>query len=447
MTPDGIDFLRTAFDPFHDFQVLPAGYPDVDDARSIVLCYTQAETVSAPGTGSWDLMVWNAPLQFTAFLHDAPSAPAQWMAAPMNDFAQYINVQLADGDPAAYVSTFNVYRADSGDDLFVDDGAWAPTDFVATSYSAKMTNLLGHASRIIGLGFEVHDISAEINKQGSVTVGTVPTNTQMKVREYFAHSDRAATPPADGHYSVKSIDFMGPPSTLAQATAYPNSTTWEAKKGVYVVPRLSSVSNPVNMVEPATIVGLPRAVLPTGVAATTHVFTTTPEIVVVRDTEGSEYDTRIPGPVQFADFNTSFAFFSGLHPDGQFRVTMRSYVEYFPRHDQDLLAVATPSPGLDEKALRLYSEIARNVPVGVPVDFNAKGTWWKMVSKVIKDVAPIAAPIIGAVAPETIPFMAAGTAAYEAGKAFKAARKSKNAAKKSQQRPSNPTMGVPPRRV
>jgi len=66
LTNKGKDWLIGAIDPFHDTDFTPAGWPDVNNAPSLVQLVKQTITVSRPPTllplgTTWDLHIYNTP--------------------------------------------------------------------------------------------------------------------------------------------------------------------------------------------------------------------------------------------------------------------------------------------------------------------------------------------------------------------------------------------------
>jgi hypothetical protein len=439
VSSDGVDYLRTALDPFHDYQKNPEGYPDMNSSRSVVLCLTQSTTLTCPGAVSWDALIYNAPFQMTE--DDGTGQVALLCSSGIDAVHGSINVNTTDTSPQTEYSTFNIVTVNTGlsvhPNLTVN---FAPTNYTSQAFHGKHDDLLDHASRLIGVAFEVHDISAEINKQGSVTVGSLPCNTTSVVRRYYDSTAASILGELTG--IMKCYDVMAPPSLLAYASQYPNSATWEAKKGVYAVAKMSSIDNPVVQVEPAGIASMVTPLHHLIADGLTIANATHPNTFVDYEVSEVPHEVLIPPMVQRCNFDTTFAYFTGLHPDGSLRVVMRTFVEYFPRHGQVLLSSATPSPAYDAKALRLYSEIAPKLPVAVPVDWNAGGKWWSVIKSVAKEVIPTVLPMVTAIAPELAPFVAAGETAYKVGSAAVRASKKKQPSKPAP-RKVNPQMGNP----
>jgi len=82
------------------------------------------------------------------------------------------------------------------------------------------------------------------------------------------------------------------------------------------------------------------------------------------------------------------ALFTGLKSTASLTINFNFMIERFPNKSSVIKRLCYPSPPYDIRALELYSDISRQLPIGVPVHENAAGDW-------IKAVANIASSICG----------------------------------------------------
>jgi len=166
LTPEGADWLKLALDPFHDFNHQIAGYPDTDGSQTVVSCYTYGYDLTAPAgvAGNWDAHVFNLPMASSTG------------SFSVDGIADWIRYQDSAVSVAGTVGPVNIYSGATGTNLLPITGAPA-TNAYATVPAALNTDISGGISRVLGMGFEVTNTTAEINKQGSVTCYRMPQNT------------------------------------------------------------------------------------------------------------------------------------------------------------------------------------------------------------------------------------------------------------------------------
>jgi len=181
------------------------------------------------------------------------------------------------------------------------------------------------------------------------------------------------------------------------------SKQWKAKEGCYVVSTMNSNENPTgqNNTSPnlhissldTTAGGAnwiyvsPVNPVPTSFQAITVVTTVNPinNIIV----------TLPPGGVWFQPFNGAGAIFSGLSNSTTLQVNAIYYIERFPtQQDSELVVLARNSCHGDSVALDLYSEIIKEMPVGVPQRMNGMGEWF---ADAVSAAADFVSPVLSAI--------------------------------------------------
>lgn len=356
LTKDGSEWLTAALDPFHDFEHPLAGYPDATVSQTVMSVYSYDLAVSKPAhvVGNWDAHIFTIPSSTqTDFLLADFDATWQDMttAAPANSWRS---------------STLNVYTVGTGEKI--------TPDTTPQQYGGGILPPLGSedlsmgVSRVVAMGFEVHNTTAEINKQGAVTSYRMPVNTGL-------FSTNLSTPLV-GESIVTGIMMAQPPRTLADALRLKGSRTWEARDGVYATCMQSSVVNPLSQLSPQTM-ALVAATDPgaqDGSWVSQHAWKAGPA-------------AWVPAPTKSIPFDITGAIFTGLSAETTLNVKLRVYVERAPGWASPNLApLASPSAGYDVRALELYAQIINCLPPAVKVDENAFGDWWKSVLSVANHV-------------------------------------------------------------
>lgn len=387
ITPDGKEWLTLALDPFHDYTHQVAGYPDSDGSQTVVSCYQYEKEVNCGALNStWACHIFNSNLassnqmavltetaDWTATT-EAANAPG-WSMAPLVISVAANPLQLAPQIPIA---------------------AGNPTYQVVPELGT--TDISGGNSRVIGMGWEVTNTTADIYKQGAVTVYRVP---QYEAAFQNTTTNIGATQKS----TAVGVKFRQPPATVAQANLLKGTRTWAARDGVYATAVMNSIHNPIKGYSNQAIL-YGNSTTPDAATDTVwqNIYTTVGTSAAVSTTTFQAAKT-IP-------FDTTGAFFTGLSKETTLIVKLRVYVERAPTFLEPSLSVlASPSAGYDVNALSLYSQAINMLPVAVKVGENEAGDWWRAICRVLKYTA---GPL-GAIANTFLP--GAGLVAQGIGKA------------------------------
>lgn len=365
-TPEGREWLTLALDPFHDYDHQVAGYPDADCDPTVVSAYQFAVDISRPAglaaDALWDAHVFNLPI-----LREGAANPA--IGTTNGTGGTWTSTTTATGT----LNMINVMRTAAGGSLFPTDSAGTTNmqGYPATSPTATYNFM---TQRLIGLGFELVDTTADIYKQGALTVYRLP---QEGARAWM-YTDTGATDAGAPYRRYKA-----PPSSVAQALLLTNARQWDAKKGAYIVCTQSQVENPL-----ATIGTEPYLVVGAGVI---NSFGFSSRFIAAGAT-GLTYEN-----VAHLPFNTSGVMLTGLNYNATFRLKIKMYFEVAPSYIESALTpLATPSAPFDPAVLEAYSKALAEMPSGVPAGDNASGDWWRGLLRVL---AKVALPVSQALAP------------------------------------------------
>lgn len=83
------------------------------------------------------------------------------------------------------------------------------------------------------------------------------------------------------------------------------------------------------------------------------------------------------------------ALFSGLDPSASLTINFIYFIERFPNKISSIKRLCYPSPPFDDRALEVYSDVAREIPVGVMVKDNGAGDWIAGIAKIVGNVASL----------------------------------------------------------
>jgi hypothetical protein len=359
LSKEGKDWLLCALDPFHDVNNIPVGYPDSNAGLSTTQLYTKTFQISAPpgAAANWDALIGNAGFSYGSSLNFRPTTST--------DF----NTKITYDHDNASISIYPIYAnsSDTGQNLWWNwTAGGAHTNFTSTGVG----NLQGYQSgRIIAQGIEIHNTTSSLYKQGTVVVGSVPRNADVGAVNF---KDDNASPYDPQENVVNTIS--APPLNQSNAALFPNSKTWPAERGAYLINTFCSVDNPV---------GRPIAKhLEYQWAGSENAINTVTAMAF-----GSDQNV-VGTPFINDQLNLSYAYFTGLSNETTLQVTVKTYFEIFPSYYDTFVSVATPSPAYDVRALALYSALVQHLPPGVPVDMNPSGEYFQIVLDLLRKYAP-----------------------------------------------------------
>lgn len=383
MSECGMKALLAAVDPFHDKPIEGLrGWPDLETGPSVIRHWKQSTTVKAIDDGS-SIMIYTWPIL------DACTCN---ITTRRNSLIDTITPGVSTDVVIAPVTISSYNAANSGLPSlpFVPDASY--------NHAIPGSYFQDGASRLIGMGVEVHDVTAELYKQGTITCFQIPQTT-ADVEDVVVKAQTVGAL-SYTNTAVTAARLNRFPSNLANIMTYPTSRQWDAKEGAYVVVPFSGHENPPNYAEymtpfvnntPTSVLDAPNALNSTGRYLGTYA------------TGGVSGDPFIFNAHQYAPVNSRGIYLTGLNANSTFTITTSFYTETFPVQSSPLLPMAAPSCPFDPKALALISIIMQEMPVGVPVRENPMGEWfWQAVEGAIPALAGVAStffptfsPLIG----------------------------------------------------
>lgn len=349
LTDDGLNWLKTALDPFPDETRVVPGFPDMISSKSIRYPIKIETTIGDGGLGaSWDCHI--------AFQGLFTSQPVRATTRANNTFQS-----TGQGATAYDLGGFQFRRGLTGISQYI-------TDIVTNLLPTQPVN----PYRVVSLGMEVENVTEPLYRSGSCVSYRMPSVPVEPTVSNISTLTTAASS-AIGSFSLREL-----PNSAAVALNLPDSVSDSAENGTYMVGIMDGPTNPVNLVPASTF------------------FNASPWI----QSNAIDYFAQITGAaLPFAlsgctngkiSYNSFGAYFTGLSSQTKLKVTMHAFIEEFVAPSSTLLsALATPSACYDPEALVLYSTAVRHLPVAVPVKDNFIGSFFL---EAAKSIATWAAP-------------------------------------------------------
>lgn len=361
LTTDGRDWLIAAVDPFHDRDLSLAGYPDLTTAATVVQLVKKSIQITVPTSGN-GTVTSGANWDCSICLFPSSSQNSVSAYGTMTNAAAYTPT----GTRVVFAGGLCVASGPQGASLWPSASDNAP----AATYTGLGWNEYARGNvRVIGMGFEVVNTTANINKQGQVTAWRMPNiNTPMSCYTNSGTTPNVAVP---GPFNLSRF----PPATLADAQLLFGSRSWAAEEGAYVVSRQTDTTNP--MVQPTTV--------QTVYTGSDMDAANTGSVVLFSAAIPNQPYTRIA----FSNFDLSGVHFTGLSNATSMTVNVRWLIERMPGpQEMDLVVLATPSAPYDAVALELYTRCLRDMPPGVMLKENPLGEWFRQALSSAADFLP-----------------------------------------------------------
>lgn len=404
ITEAGKQWLISAVDPFHDTPLQVTGFPDVNEASSVVQVVRLSSTISAPSgvTGNWDVHIHQFPWQ-----RRCNGAGGLWSNTVNGDqstgFGMFLLGTSGTTPTPAAASTCRygglAYDAvAAGNPTFTYNSTTSNVPF-----DTQLQPYLVGEYRIISMGFEVVNTTSELNIQGLTTVYRQPCGALDSAKTVLVTSGAVVTGSTtalnSGYPAI--ISTQNPPANTAEALLLDGSKQWKAKDGCYVVPTYNSSENPagynpVSVISELSLSDPTQPTLPWQFLIPGGVNNAAFQEIIIPVSGATYVVSSIPtGALQFQSFNHSGAYFSGLSNTTTLQLNAVYYIERFPsQQDSALVVLARTSPRLDCVALDLYSEIIREMPVGVPQSENGFGDWF---ADAVSSAADFVSPVLSAI--------------------------------------------------
>lgn len=387
LTPEGVNFVRQRFDPYHDTPVKPTGLPDDYNGVTVSRCIKRTITISQSSGGldpteqPWDCHIVNTPL--SEYLQFKPTSTADANGCSISSFA-------TTSQWGGLVITGN---NSSGSDFIFPTPMGHPVQSVLGHLELN-ANDLANNMRVIAMGFEIIDGTAELYRQGILTAyrQNQPVEQDFHLLATNHDVDTTTSTVYDGSARIVKL----PPRNTGSALLIPNSKQWLVKEGAYIsvdfhsnppmeLPKMirpclqpDNMSSPLSYAQQFTHIRYDVSPIFNNLFIPA---TPAPVVKIAR---------AVTKPTRFYPCNQNGVFLSGLHPLATITVNIIFYVECAPDgDDEELLTLAYPSPQLDTFSMMMVSELRRDSPVAVKLKENYMGEWFvDGVMDVVRTVTP-----------------------------------------------------------
>lgn len=393
INPDSRNFLLAALDPYHDSEFpVPIGYPDGCTQRSVVRCINMSTTVGKEGepTGAWNCIMSTQPFLDSIALRRTGMVPGTEREA--TTVIEWDGTTEGYSGPAEIQRFINIDQYEASDTTGWSDISRQNASIGGFEVEARYIEGLG---RVIGVGIEVHNVTPELYRGGTVTVGEIPQSSCTDYPLNLVYRD-----PIDGgtgfNYNnvvSKVKPLVGRPDSLYEAMQYPGTRQWEAKDGIYMVLPLITTENEPSTAEYTT----PMIEGPLHLESVSGTINTSPILVCPTNPGTTIAKVRhVSGPMKWTPLASKFAYFTGLSAETKLTFNVRVFYESFPTTaDRDILPLATPSPDIDPHALALYQHCMTHLPIAVPVGENGLGEWFAQAVVEFSDVVGLGLSAMG----------------------------------------------------
>jgi len=375
MSDEGKQWLIAALDIFHDNPLNCTGYPDGSSSPCVTRLQKYTATLGAnPGntTSNWDCLILDTPHPQLVKLYASQLLGVGSTSQPCN------SISNATGATSFSFGGLMCITAPAGSNF---DAASVITGLGAGTYAVFPLvidpSLTAGDFRVIAKGFEVHNVTNQLSRGGTVTVFESPLNSFTTAQTFLLDTGTVLT-------DVSAVVNPQWPANSSSAYALANSKQWEAEKGAYVMGRQMEtelpVENGLNFTAPFYYNGESTAAPIAGIA---------PQVLSDINAHGA-----IPACL-WENFNFTGAFFTGLANASALTVNYMVYLENHPSYsDTAIYSLAKPPPCRDDIALSMYTCIINEMPVGVPVSENGLGDWF---ADAISTVADYVSPVLSAI--------------------------------------------------
>jgi len=236
LTTDGKEWLTAALDPFHDWNKPLAGYPDADGSSTIVQCFQYSADVTSAGGVNWDCHISTNPIFDTSTSTSCTSV--------LNENS----VQSSVITDTYGQGVLNIVSVPSGTDSAPNGtAAWNPAGLVIANLGVN-ADVISNNSRVIAMGFEVINTTAELNKQGTCLCYRLPSN---QIYTQTAVTNVAGT--ASGSSMFTKVREA--PNSTASANLLRGTTQWRPLKDAMLCVRSlkSKILSLVFLLSPACV--------------------------------------------------------------------------------------------------------------------------------------------------------------------------------------------------
>jgi len=385
--------LLEVLDPFPDYAQHLVGFPDRNQAKSVVQKVKKSFTVSCPA--SVTTPTFDAVIFFSGNLYPGTITDIQGNVQTPEKGLVYSDgsLDVPSGDGYYPIQTFTSYVVPAGAPVFPDSPSWADSN--VDRYSGiSFSEYVFDRTRLLGGGVEVTNTTPELYRGGMIGIADVSSEAPEIVTTIL-RSDNMNL-----RVDLPTVRFNAPPTNIGQFQQLPGKVRWGAEEGCYAVLKMSKNDNDFEVQHAAAqayFPSYPALIDNTTRSAVTGVLA--PGTVIVATTASSDIPKQVltqPPMLLKCPFDLKVIYLTGCDSHSTFQVDVNLILETIPdTNDVRFLSIASPAAPMDEPAIELYSRVAGDLPPAVPVSENASGGWFSSLCDVVSDWAPTVGSLFG----------------------------------------------------
>lgn len=396
LSPEMRAYFISQTDPFHDNPYRLEGAPSDLNSQSVVMCVNTEFTYNASSFGlptgvgdKWDMHIAMLPISTATPVNGVQNNLVGSFRNGVNAFVNNIVFYPLTicGVPAG--GTTYKWTASPLTNVLQYQGL--PNDYPSNLVRQASGGFGGRTFREIGRSFEVVDQTAQLYRQGSVTVYEFPSECIDRMATYSPIANSATTTVTNNRTSTY---LRMPATSVAQATRVPGSKTWDASHGVYCTGRKTVEQIPFST-------GSDQAVVFLGDPQAETISNTTTYNSFVSLSARTQASVVNGQSTSVAPYGSYGAYFTGLSSEyGTYRIRFKQFFEILAApSDYDILPLMSPTVPRNPEAEWLISQTLAKLPCFVPQTMNPKGEAWRKVVKaagnVLVTLSPLAASVPG----------------------------------------------------
>lgn len=399
ISPEGAAWFKAATNPFPDNPIEDLrGTPDYCVEPSVIRKVKQSLSITAPA-GLAPGAEWSFQVVVWPWLNKISMSPTS---------SRYNNIAIPHSAIDVDRGGIEVFTLPTGSPSRT--GTYFDVNEAAAYRIELDTDYTKGLSRLIGLGYEIVDDTADIYKQGH-------SYHYRQSNELDKGSNWVVCPVGVAPTNMTLVPMRPIMGTPEDAMLLPDTEEWAAEEGVYSVVSFNSINPPHYVDYTLPVIRRNYDVtktddIETYISASGVSNTANEEQVVVPYSRGiNNGGTLTPGGVpaiKLESINQSCSMFTGLNQVAAYTLTVHYYYESFPSiAEKGILCLAQASAPYDALALEMYSHCMPRLPVAVPVGLNPNGEWWAAVVEAGAGALNVISTALGF--PEVVPFISGGS--------------------------------------
>lgn len=380
-------------DPFPDYSQHLVGYPDKNQAKSVVQKLKKSFTLACPASvvsPTYDAVIWFSGNLYPGNTRDGSN---NYQGAMLGSVGSDGSVNIANGSTSYPLHTVTSYVVPAGTDVFPSSSGWVENNqdrFSGLSFDEFVVD----RTRLIGGGIEVTNTTPELYRGGMIGVADV-SSASVEITGTVLRGDVNNL-----RTVVNTALLSAPPANIAQFQQLSGKVRWGAEEGCYAVLKMNKEANDFEIQRPAVLSYMPAY---PGKANNNPIVraygVVSPGTCLIATTASADVPKQVlayPPISLLTPFDLKVIYLTGCDSHSTFTIDVNLIIESIPdTNDMRMLSLAAPAAPVDNHALELYSKVITDLPAAVPVAENAGGGWFSDLCDVVADWAPTVGSFFG----------------------------------------------------